>query len=96
MCRYFERIAGIGSGNYIHFWKSKGLSDERISSITASNYSITPELWYYGSKMIVKFNRSCLKQDKATSSHGTMPNIYIFYEISKNYNISSCTILENC
>ena len=54
MHRYFKRIAGGGSGNYIYFWKSKGLSDERINSVTASNYSITPELNYYGSKIRVK------------------------------------------
>ena len=65
MYRYFKRIAGVGSGNYIYFWKSKGLSDERINSITASYYSITPELSHFDSKIIVKFNGSCLKQDKA-------------------------------
>ena len=76
-------IAGVGSGNYIHFWKSSGLSDERINSIIASNYSITPELNYYGSKIRVKFNGSCLKQDKATDSHGTIANICIIYVIRK-------------
>ena len=45
--RYFKKIA---SGNYIYFWISKGLSDERMNSITASNYSINPELSYYGTK----------------------------------------------
>ena len=68
MYRYFKRIAGVGSGNYIYFPKSKGLSDERINPITASNYSATPKLSYYGSKIRVKFNGSCLKQDKATYS----------------------------
>ena len=29
-------------------------------------------------------------------SHGTIVNIYIVYEISKTYNISSCLTLENC
>ena len=29
--------------------KPKGLSDERINFITTYNYSITPELSYYGS-----------------------------------------------
>ena len=48
--RYFKKIAGVGSGNYIYFWKSKGLSDERINSVTASNYSITPELRHHGTK----------------------------------------------
>ena len=96
MYRYVKRIAGVGSGNYIYFWKSKGLHDERINSITASYYSITPKLSYYGSKIRVKFNGSCLKQDKATYSYGTIANIYIVYEISKNYNISSYQTLENC
>ena len=66
MYRYFKRIAVVGSGNYIYFWKSKGLSDERINTITTSNYSITPELSHYGTKVRLKFIGSCLKQDKAT------------------------------
>ena len=50
MQRYFKRTASIGSGNYIYFWKSKDLSDERVNSNTASSYSITPELSYYRTK----------------------------------------------
>ena len=61
MYRYFERVAGVGSGNYIYIWKSKGLSDERVNSITGTDYSITSELSYYGSKIRVKFHRSCFK-----------------------------------
>ena len=45
MYRYFKRIAGVGSGNYIYFWTSKGLS--------ASNHNITPELSFYGTKIRV-------------------------------------------
>ena len=96
MYRYFKKISGVGNGEYIYFWKSKGLSYERISSITTSNYSITPELRYYGSKIRVKFNGSCLKQDKITYTHGRTVNIHIVYEIDKNYNISSYPTLENC
>ena len=33
MYRHFKRIASVGSGNYIYFWKSKGLSDERLDSL---------------------------------------------------------------
>ena len=62
MQKYFKRIAGVGSGNYIYIWKSKGLPDEKINSNTASNHSITPELIYYGTKRRVEFNGSCLKQ----------------------------------
>ena len=94
MYRYLKRI-GVTSDNYIYFWKSKGLSDERIKSITTSNYGIAPELSYYGTKTTVKFSGSCLKQDKATYN-GAIVNIYIVYEISKNYNISSYPTLENC
>ena len=89
MYKYLKKIAGNYSGNYIHFWKSKGLSNERLDANTASNYSITPELSFYGTETRVEVNGSCLKQDKVTYSHGTIVNICIVYEISKNYNISS-------
>ena len=95
MQKYFKRIAGVSSGNFIYFWKSKGLSDERINSNTASNHSITPELRYYGTKTRVEFNGSCLKQDKVMYNHGTIVNICIVYEISNNYNINSYPTLEN-
>ena len=94
MCIYFKRIVGIGSGNYIYFWKSKGLPEEKINSIVAFNYSITPELTYHGSKIRIKFNRRCLKQDKPTYIHGKTVNIYIVYEIRKN--LSSYLTLKIC
>ena len=96
MYKYFKRIADVGRGNNIYFWKSKGLSDERLDSVTASNYKITPELGFYGTKTKVAFNGSCLKQDKVTYNHGTIVNIYIVYEIDQNYSISSYPALENC
>ena len=34
--RYFKRVAGVGSCEYIYFWKYKGLSDERTISIAIS------------------------------------------------------------
>ena len=40
MYRYFKKINGVSSGEYIYFWKSKELSDQKISSITASSYRI--------------------------------------------------------
>ena len=76
-----KRIAGVGSGNYIYFWKSKGLSDKRIRSNTAYNYSVTPKLNHYGTKARVKFSGNFLKQHKATYNQGTIVNIYIVYEI---------------
>ena len=94
MYRYFKRITGVGSGNYIYFWKSEGLSDERFDSITTSNHKITPELSFYCTKTKVEFNGSCLKQNKVTYNHGKIANTYIVYEISQNYSISSYQTLK--
>ena len=96
MYRYFKMIAGVGNGRYIYYWKSKGLSDERINSIQTSNHSITPNLDYYVTKARAEFNGSCLKQDKVTFNHEKAVNIYIVYEISKSINISNYPTLENC
>ena len=46
MHRYFKQIAGVGNGNYIYYWKSKGLSDERINSIKTPNHPNLRLLWY--------------------------------------------------
>ena len=96
MYKYFERIAGVGNGNYIYYWQSKGLPDERINSIKTANHSITPFLDYYGTKTRVEFNGSCLKQDSVTFNHRKVVNICIVYEISKSINISNYLTLENC
>ena len=44
MCKSFVRVSGFGSGNYIYFWKSKGLSDENITAPNTSDYKFYPEL----------------------------------------------------
>ena len=80
--RYFKWIVGLASGNYIYYWKSKGLSDERINSIKTPDYEITPKWNYYGTKTRVEFNGSCLKQDKITYTHGKIVKIYIVYELT--------------
>ena len=82
MNRYFKKVAGLGSGNYIYYWKSKGLSDERINSIKTSNYWFTPKLNYYGTNTRVEFNGSCLKPDKITYTHEKIVNIYIVDELT--------------
>ena len=94
--RSFKRISGVAGGNYIYFLKSAGLSDERIDSITASSHKVIPQLSYYGTKTRVEFIGTCLKQGKATFNDWKIVNIYIVYEISKNFNISSYPTLENC
>ena len=36
--RYFKQVSGVGSGNYIYFWKSKGLSDGNITAPNINYY----------------------------------------------------------
>ena len=96
MYRYFKIIAGAVNGRYIYYWQCKGLSDEIINSITASNYSVTPFLDYYGTKTRIEFKGSCLKQDKVIFNHEKIVSIYIVYEISKSINISDYATLGNC
>ena len=72
------------------------MSDEIIKPSTTSDNSLAPALSYIGNKMRVKFDGSCLKQDKITFTYGKTVNIYIVYEIS----FSTCgydeyTVLEN-
>ena len=69
MYRYFKRVAVVGSGNHVYFWKS-----------TTTDYSLNPKLSYYGTKTGLEFSGSCLKQDTATYDHGTMVNINIFHK----------------
>ena len=77
MYKCFKRVVGVGSGNYIYFWRSKGLSDENITSPVTSDYSLTLKLSYFGAKTRVEFNGICLKQNKIMYTHGTIVNIYI-------------------
>ena len=51
---------------------------------------------YYGTKIKVEFNGSCLKQDSVTDNHRKVVKIYIVYDINKSINISSYPTLENC
>ena len=71
------------------------MSDEIIKPAATSNYNLAPELSYFINKIKVKFNGSCLKQDKITYTHGTIVNIYTIYKRSSNSNNFDVT-LENC
>ena len=89
MYRYFKRIAGVGSGDYIYYWKSKGLSDENITAPSAPNNFLNLSLEYLGTKPRVRFSGSCLKQNAIIYNHGKSVNIYIVYEIYKTDNTTS-------
>ena len=95
MYRYFKPIAGVGNSNYIYYWQSKGLFDERINSIRTSNHSVTPGLNYYGTKTRVEFFGSCLKQEKVTFSHGKVVNTCMVYELGASSFFNDDSTLKN-
>ena len=70
--------------------------DENFTPPATTDFILTPKLSYFGTKTRVEFKGSCLKQDKITHNHGEMVNIYIVYEVNKNYNVRSYPTLENC
>ena len=90
--RYFKNI---GSGNYIYYWKSEGLPDEKINSIKTSDYGITPKLNYYGTKTRVELNGSYLKQDKITYTHRKIVNIYLVYELTGSNSDNNDPTVKN-
>ena len=67
--KYFKKIDNT---EHISAWKSKGFSDESIKPPVTSNNSLAPSLNYIGVKTRVKFDGSCLKQDKIIFSCETM------------------------
>ena len=94
MYRYFKMITNT---KYISSWKSKGLFDESFKPPTTSNNSLNPTLnYYYGTKIRVKFTKSCLKQSKISHNHGKVVHIYIVYEIEGNTYSYNYPTLENC
>ena len=76
-------------------WKSKELSDEGIKPPSTSTNILNPSLNYVGTKTGLQIKGSCLKQNKISFDHGKILNIYIVYEINKNYLITSYPALEN-
>ena len=81
----------------IVFYIFKGLPDENITSPSTPHNFLNFSLNYFGTKRRVRFNGSCLKEDKITYTHGKIVKIYIVYKINKNDNTtSSDPTLENC
>ena len=71
------------------------MSDEIIKPTSTSNNRLAPSLDYSINKTKVKFNGSCLKQNKITYTHRTIVNIYIVHKLSSNFNNFDFA-LENC
>ena len=71
--RYFKTLTNSGR---IEPWESKGLSGERIKPPATSDNSLNPEINYTDSFIIrVKFDWSCLKEEKVAFDHKTILNL---------------------
>ena len=87
----------ITNEKYISSLKSKGLSDETITPYATSDNSLTPLIDHYGSKVRLKFNKSCLKQpNKLTYDYGHRVNVYIVYELGASGSNDNDPTLKNC
>ena len=91
--RNFKTVS-VNNSNVLS-WKSKGLSDESIKPPSTSNKVLNRSVDYVGTKARVNFDEDCLKQDKISSDHGKIVNIYIVYETERSVDLSSYSSLEN-
>ena len=92
--RCFKTVSN--NNDHILSWKSKGLSDESIKRLSTSNNILNLLLNYVGTKARVEFKGSCLKQDKISFNHRKIVNIYIVYEINKNFKIGTRKLFVWC
>ena len=81
MYKYFKTSVKV-STTYVSSWESKGLSNEKISSITKSDYNQAPSLAYHTVKIKLKFVGDLFKQDRIIYNHGPLVNIYIAYRLN--------------
>ena len=91
--KYFEDVDVSKSLIKFHanLWISKGLSNEKISSVTGFE---RPSIEYTNAKIKLKFNESILRQKFLTFTE-PIANYYIVYRLSPRTN-SSSIVLENC
>ena len=69
--------------------------EKRLIISTSWDNSLGPGLNYIP-KIRVKYDASCLEQDKITFNHETIVNIYIVYEINLwTYNRDNTTVFKD-
>ena len=97
MCKYFKKVIDSTDNTvYVHYWQSKGLSDEKINATgTSISNDQAPILEYEGAGIRLKFKGDLLRQNKVTYNHGKIVKIYIVYEISSIFTNQSSFTLKN-
>ena len=85
------------NGCSVSEWKPQGLPKKVIKPPTISDNSLAPGLNFINSSKIhVKFERTCLKQDKIFFDHEAVVNSYILLELKLGNvpNFNSRSIYE--
>ena len=95
MGKYFKLNSVVSVIDQGLSWQSKGLSNKSIKPPTTSDKSLTPELNYYGTKVKIKFTRSCLTQSDHIFTHKKVANIYIVYELAAYSSYDSVLTLKD-
>ena len=82
--------------NEVSSWVSKGLSNEKISSVSNSNFTV-PKIVYDNGKIKVKFYGNLLKQNKVTCNLDPIVNICGVYRLTPKINLGGIgPTLQNC
>ena len=86
MYEYLKRVF-VTTNNvstiYIHYWQSKGLSNEQIKTRnTSTSNDLAPVLEYGGKEMSLKFSGDILRKSRVTYNQGPKINIFIVYKLN--------------
>ena len=92
--KHFKMAANT---NKVTAWKLKRLSDESIKLSLKFDNDLNPGINYVdNANAKLKFDKSCLKQEKLIFTHRTIPKVYIVYEINLwPRNLDSMFTLRN-
>ena len=77
--KYFKKSPNI---NHILTRKSKGLSDKNIKPPSASNATLVLTLNHISTKLQLKFDGHCFKNDKVTFTNKHVVDIYTAYKVN--------------
>ena len=71
-----------GLNNTISEWESKGLSNEKIKPFYTVNKILSPKLQWNKSRLRLRFEGSCLKQEDTTPfTPSNVVNLFIVYKL---------------
>ena len=87
----------FGLPDIISECESKKLSNEKFTSPSTSNKSLSPLVKMKNSRIKLEFKRSCLKQDKAPFTPNNVVSLYIVYELNiESQDLKTEFTLEYC